>query len=234
MKECSTCSTSTPTCAMTKFVPPTRCLRIWMEQTRREWMVHQWLGQLETHGTGESQSLTLLIILCCDCRQEPRITASWEASSSSMWKQMQKPIAKHQAELGESCEKIGDRIEWAQREGQGHHKRTYRVNYPGSMRIHRNWTTYTFVADVEFSLHVGHITNGIGAASDSVAYHWIIPVLPDLALVGETMLNPAGARCPRMGWYRMGPSLSLRMRGAVMGREICKAGMRGEEGGPTI
>jgi hypothetical protein len=41
------------------------------------------------------ESLTLLIILCYACRQEPHITVSWDASSTSRWRQMQRLTAKH-------------------------------------------------------------------------------------------------------------------------------------------
>jgi hypothetical protein len=71
------------------------------------------LSQLETHSMWENQPPILLMILCYACRQELIIIVSWEASSSSRWKQMQKPIAKHQAELGESCGRVGDGIEKA-------------------------------------------------------------------------------------------------------------------------
>jgi len=36
-------------------------------------MASQWLLQLKAHPMRESQLLTLLIILCCACRQEPSI-----------------------------------------------------------------------------------------------------------------------------------------------------------------
>ena len=60
----------------------------------------QWLPQLETHPIWESQRLTLLMILCYACRQEPSITVCWETSSSSGWRQMQRRTAKCQVELG--------------------------------------------------------------------------------------------------------------------------------------
>jgi hypothetical protein len=40
---------------------------------------------------------------------------------------MQRPTAKHQAELHECCGRVGDRIEQTGG-GQGYHKKTYRVN----------------------------------------------------------------------------------------------------------
>ena len=73
--------------------------------------VNQWLPQLEIHPTRERQPLTLLVILCYACRQESSITVSWEASSSSRWKQIERPAAKHQTELRTSWGRVGDRIE---------------------------------------------------------------------------------------------------------------------------
>jgi hypothetical protein len=65
------------------------------------------------HSSVEGHLLTLLTILCYTYKQEPSIIVSWEASSSSRWKQMQRPIAKHQAELRESCGRGGVRIKGA-------------------------------------------------------------------------------------------------------------------------
>ena len=52
-------------------------------------------GPTRDHPMGKHQSLTLLMILCCACRQEPSITVLWEAPPSSWLKQMQRPTAKH-------------------------------------------------------------------------------------------------------------------------------------------
>jgi hypothetical protein len=72
---------------------------------------NQWLPQLVIHPMWET-TLTLLIILCNACRQEePSITVSGEASSSSGWRQTQRPTAKHQAELRESWGRVGCRTE---------------------------------------------------------------------------------------------------------------------------
>jgi len=53
------------------------------------------MAQLETHFLGESQPVTLLMILYCACRHEPSITVLLKASSGSGWEQMQRPTAKH-------------------------------------------------------------------------------------------------------------------------------------------
>ena len=71
---------------------------------------NQWLAQLETHPMGESQLLTLLMILCCTCRQEPSTTSLCKVSPSNGWKQVQRHKAKHQADLRESCGRIEKRL----------------------------------------------------------------------------------------------------------------------------
>ena len=42
--------------------------------TETDGMANQWLAQLEIHSMGRHQSLTLLMILCYACKQEPSIT----------------------------------------------------------------------------------------------------------------------------------------------------------------
>jgi hypothetical protein len=53
--------------------------------------------------------------------QEPSITVFWEVSSSSFWKQVQKPPVKHLFKVLKSCRRVEERNE-------GHHKKTYRIN----------------------------------------------------------------------------------------------------------
>jgi hypothetical protein len=43
-----------------------------------EGMANQWLTQPETHPINKNQTLTLLMILCYVCRQEPNINVLWE------------------------------------------------------------------------------------------------------------------------------------------------------------
>jgi hypothetical protein len=85
---------------------------------------------------GESQSLTLLMILCYTYRQEPRITVSCGALSSSRWKQMQRPTAKYVAELQESCRRMRDRREQARRVKDSTRRTT--VNEPGPVSVPRD------------------------------------------------------------------------------------------------
>jgi hypothetical protein len=56
---------------------------------------------------GESQSLALLVILCYACKQDPSIIVSKEVSSSSEWKQTERPTAKHHQELGSLVKEWG-------------------------------------------------------------------------------------------------------------------------------
>jgi hypothetical protein len=75
---------------------------------------NDWPNLRPTPWVRESQLLTPLMILCYACSQEPSITVFWEASSSSWWKQMQRPTAKRTiAELRESCGIVGWRIKEA-------------------------------------------------------------------------------------------------------------------------
>lgn len=50
---------------------------------------------------------------------------------------MQRSTTKHQAKLGKSCERVGDRIEQA----TGYHKKAYEVNYLGPVEADRDWAT---------------------------------------------------------------------------------------------
>ena len=57
----------------------------------------------------------------------------------------------------------------------------------------------TFVADVQFGLHVGPLTIREQAVSDSCLPFALLPLLglPGWASVGEEVLSPDGTRCPR-------------------------------------
>lgn len=74
-----------------KFILPTRCSGIKMEKRLR---AQPMTPLLEIHSVWLSQLLTLLMTVCYVCRQEPNITISREASSSSGWRQRQRPTAK--------------------------------------------------------------------------------------------------------------------------------------------
>jgi hypothetical protein len=60
-----------------------------------EGMAKPRLPQIETHPMGKNQPLTLLVIFCCACRQEPSIAVLWEALPSSQWKEMQRRTTNH-------------------------------------------------------------------------------------------------------------------------------------------
>jgi len=76
-------------------------------------MASQWSAQLKTHPISKNQSLTLLMILCHACKQKTSIAFSWEAWCSSRWKEMQRSTGKHQAEFGEPCGRVKNRIDQA-------------------------------------------------------------------------------------------------------------------------
>ena len=70
---------------------------------------------------------------------------------------------------------------------------------------------------------MGPLTIGEGAGSDSRLpldpFH--LAGLPGWASVGEEVLSPAGTRCPRVGQYPRGSSLSMRQRASSnRGRDL--------------
>jgi hypothetical protein len=147
-------------------------------------MANQWLPELLTHPMRKIQSLTLLMMLCYECRQNHSITVSWEASPSSWWEQIQKLRAKH----GESYGRVKDRSEQVGGSRTPQEDPQSQLNW-GPWVIHRlnhqpksmqelNLALPlppdldTFVPDVQLDLHVGPLTIGAGTVSDSVACHW--------------------------------------------------------------
>jgi hypothetical protein len=91
-----------------KFVLHTRCTGIKMGQRLREWLT-DWPNLRSIPCERDIKSLTLYMILCCACRQEPSITVSWAASSSSVGdgRNIQRPTAKHRQSSGIVVEKWG-------------------------------------------------------------------------------------------------------------------------------
>ena len=64
------------------------------------------------------------------------------------------------------------------------------------------YTPYTFVEDVQLSLHMGPLSIGSGAVS--FPYRWIpfpLSGLPDWAPVEEDVLCSVGIKCPRVRLY---------------------------------
>jgi hypothetical protein len=87
---------------------------------------------------GESQPLALLIILYYACRHRPSTTVSWEASSSSEWKQMKRTTAKHQAEIKESLEVSG--LGLRKLEGSRTPQEDLNSQLIWAIGAHRDWT----------------------------------------------------------------------------------------------
>ena len=56
-----------------KFVLATRCAGIKIEKRLKKWPTNDWPSLRPLHGK-KNQTLTLLMILCYTCRQEPSIT----------------------------------------------------------------------------------------------------------------------------------------------------------------
>ena len=86
---------------------------------------------------------------------------------------MQRPRAKHQAEIRESCERVGDRTEQARGVKDTTRRSTESTNLGLCRLIETEPLTkehaggeprppYTFVADGQLGLHVGPLTIGVG------------------------------------------------------------------------
>jgi hypothetical protein len=58
------------------------------DKAEAEGVAIQWLPQIETHNMNKNQSLTLLMIPCYACRQEPSIILIWEIPPNSQWNEM--------------------------------------------------------------------------------------------------------------------------------------------------
>ena len=93
---------------------------------------------------------------------------------------MQRPTAKHQAELKESCGRVGDRIERAGEVKDITRRPTESSNLdpwgltetePPTKEHAGADPTNTLVADVQLGLHLGLLTIGAEATSDSVPCH---------------------------------------------------------------
>lgn len=117
------------------------------------------------------------------CRQEPSITVSWETSSSSRCRQMQRSTTKHHVELWKSCGRVGDRIEqaWGVKDTTERPTASTTLGIWGltetqpSTREHgeaRHRSPYMFV-NIQLSLHKDPQTIGAEAASVSVPWHCI-------------------------------------------------------------
>jgi hypothetical protein len=104
---------------------------------------------------GKNQSLTLLMILCYACRQEPSITVLWEAPPISQWKEMHWPTP-NQA-LDGAWRVLLKRWEkdWGTQRGQELHRKTNIVNQPGLLGVPRDWIT-----NQRASMGPLHICNG--------------------------------------------------------------------------
>ena len=97
---------------------------------------------------------------------------------------MQRPTAKHQEELGESCERVRDKTEQARGVKDTTRRPTESTNLdPEELteselptKEHAGAESRTpniLVTDVQLGLHVCPLRTGVAAVSDSDACHWI-------------------------------------------------------------
>jgi hypothetical protein len=70
-----------------------------------------WGNDQAITGPSMYQSLTLLMILCYACRQEPSMAVFWKAPPCTWLRWMQRPRAKHQVKLGDLYGRVGRKIE---------------------------------------------------------------------------------------------------------------------------
>lgn len=123
-----------------------------------------------------------------------------QTSSSNQLKQMQKPTAKHQVEFQESMKK-GWEVHYRSQRGQGHHKRTHRINKPGLKGAHGDtmdcmgltWAICIFLV-VQLGVFVGLLTEGAGVGAVS-----------DISACFRDSFLPIGLPCPALisSYYRI-------------------------------
>jgi hypothetical protein len=175
--------------------------------TETDGMASQWLLQLESCPLGVSQHQTRLMILCHACREEPSIPVSWEDSSSSCWKQMQRFIANHQLELGESCGRVGHRIEWARGVKDTPHRTTESTRFClWGLTVTKSPTKEHAGAAPSVSHICSRIEPWTSCGSPTIQVGlWLcclpldplpLPGLPGWASKGEEVLSPVDTRFP--------------------------------------
>jgi hypothetical protein len=78
------------------------------DRAEREGMTKQWLPQTETYPMGKNQSLTLLMIFCYVCWQEPGITVLWVAPLAANGKRCRDPQPNIRWSSGSLVEELGE------------------------------------------------------------------------------------------------------------------------------
>lgn len=72
--------------------------------------VIQWLAKLGIYPMGDHQTLTLLLMLCYACRQEPSMAVLWEALPEADWERCRYPQPTIGLGLGIPMEELGERL----------------------------------------------------------------------------------------------------------------------------
>lgn len=81
------------------------CLKnVYRERWNSDWANNEPMTAPTSEPCHVKEPLTLIMIIYYACRQETSITVSGDSSSSSRWRQMLRPVASHQAELGSLVE----------------------------------------------------------------------------------------------------------------------------------
>lgn len=102
-------------------------------------IVNQWLNQFEKLAMRERLPLMPVTIFCYICRQEPRLTIFRENLPSNCWKQIERNTQTMGKVWGIMDKR--EKKDCINQSDQGH-KKTYVINLPGVLRVHRDWTTY--------------------------------------------------------------------------------------------
>jgi hypothetical protein len=79
-------------------------------RSEAEGMVNQWLPQIKTHPKGKNQSLTLLMILCYVCRQDPNILSSERLDPAAKGKRCRDPQSNIRWRSGSHVEDLGEEL----------------------------------------------------------------------------------------------------------------------------
>ena len=193
-----------------------------------------------------SHLLTPLIILFFACREEPGITVSWEASSSSKWSQMQRPTAKYHIEPRDFCGGVGNKSEQTveiktpyedpQSQLTWDHRGSQRWDQqPGSMQ-ELGLAPLHICSNVLLGFHVGPWTSGASGCLSLWFWNWIsflISELPGWTSVAKDVPSPSGIKCHRVEWYPRGAPLLWEEGEEAMRGGICN-GETGRRGGREL
>jgi hypothetical protein len=196
--------------------------------TEMEGMVNWWLAQLETHPMGRNQSLTLLIILCYVCRQNPGIAILWELHPAVNRNRCSHKLDGAQGILWNSWE----RIEGPKENRDSTRKPTDSTNldYWEFQRLnHQPKSKHGLYLPPPCPLHICSRYTAWSSCESPKSRALSLNLLPAyvsltrllcLASVEEDMPSPSVTSCARMGWYPGGASLFSEKIGRGMGERL--------------